>query len=93
MKRLSKAFLAVLMAVLMGVLPTVKVLADDTPSAEYVSEVKVFFGDPAAAAAEGRGAGIEASTVQVKWRQEKDKMRGRCRRPRCIWYAATTTSS
>ena len=50
MKHLSKAIIAVFMAVLMGTLLPVQVFAD-TP--DYIGEVKVFMGDYSAAQAEG----------------------------------------
>ena len=50
MKHLSKAIIAVFLAVLMGTLLPVQVFAD-TP--DYISEVKVFMGDYSAAQAEG----------------------------------------
>ena len=50
MKHLSKAILAVFMAVLIGTLLPVQVLAD-TP--DYISEIKIFAGDYSAAEAEG----------------------------------------
>ena len=53
MKRLSQSILAVFMAVLMGMLPTVRVFAAETESPDYISEVKVFIGDYSAAEAEG----------------------------------------
>ena len=53
MKRLWKSFLAVFLAVTMAMLPTVRVFATEAESPDYVSEVKVFYGDPSAAAAEG----------------------------------------
>ena len=53
MKRIWKSFLAVLMAVLMGVMPSVKVFAAEGESPDYISEVKVFIGDYAAAGSEG----------------------------------------
>ena len=53
MKQLSKSILAVLMAVLMGIVPTVRVFAEGSESPDYVSEVKVFMGDYSAAEAEG----------------------------------------
>ncbi|MBQ9557205.1 MAG: hypothetical protein IJU94_01210, partial [Clostridia bacterium] len=52
MKRLSQSILAVFLAVLMGILPTVRVFATGG-TAEYISEVKVFYGDYSAAEAEG----------------------------------------
>ena len=50
MKHLSKAIIAVFMAVLMGTLLPVQVFAD-TP--DYIGEVKIFMGDYSAAQAEG----------------------------------------
>ena len=50
MKHLSRAIIAVFMAVLMGTLLPVQVFAD-TP--DYISEVKIFAGDYSAAEAEG----------------------------------------
>ncbi len=50
MKHLSRAIIAVFMAVLMGALLPVQVFAD-TP--DYISEVKVFIGDYSAAESEG----------------------------------------
>ena len=50
MKHLSRAILAVFMAVLMGTLLPVQVFAD-TP--DYISEVKIFAGDYSAAQSEG----------------------------------------
>ena len=50
MKHLTRAIIAVFMAVLMGTLLPVQVFAD-TP--EYISEVKVFMGDYSAAESEG----------------------------------------
>ena len=50
MKHLSRAILAVFMAVLMGTLLPVQVFAD-TP--DYISEVKIFAGDYSSAEAEG----------------------------------------
>jgi hypothetical protein len=50
MKHLSKAIIAVFLAVLMGTLFPVQVFAD-TP--DYISEVKVFMGDYSSAEAEG----------------------------------------
>ena len=53
MKRLSQSILAVFLAVLMGMLPTVRVFAAETQSPDYISEVKIFMGDYSAAEAEG----------------------------------------
>ena len=53
MKRLSRSVLAVFLAVLMGLLPTVRAFAAETQSPDYISEVKVFIGDYSAAEAEG----------------------------------------
>ena len=53
MKHLSQSILAVFMAVLMGLFPTVRVFAAETQSPDYISEVKVFIGDYSAAEAEG----------------------------------------
>ena len=53
MKRLSQSILAVFLAVLMGILPAVRVLAADTASPDFISEVKVFLGDCSTAEAEG----------------------------------------
>ncbi|MBO7398080.1 MAG: hypothetical protein J6V10_03210, partial [Clostridia bacterium] len=53
MKRLSQSILAVFLAVLMGILPTVRVFAAETESPDYISEVKIFMGDYSAAEAEG----------------------------------------
>ena len=43
MKRLSQSILAVFLAVLMGILPTVRVFAAGTQSTDYISEVKILF--------------------------------------------------
>ena len=53
MKRLSRSVLAVFLAVLMGLLSTVRVFAAGTESPDYVGEVKIFFGDASAAEKEG----------------------------------------
>ena len=53
MKRMASSLLAVFLAVLMGVLPTVRVFAAETGSPDYISEVKIFMGDYSSAAAEG----------------------------------------
>ena len=53
MKRLSQSILAVFLAVLMGMLPTVRAFAAETESPDYISEVKIFMGDYSAAEAEG----------------------------------------
>ncbi|MBO7401231.1 MAG: hypothetical protein J6U75_08500, partial [Clostridia bacterium] len=53
MKRLSRSVLVVFLAILMGMLPTVRVFAAGTESPDYVGEVKVFFGDASAAEKEG----------------------------------------
>ena len=52
MRRLSKLFLAVFLAALTAALPTVKALAAEK-SPDYLSEVKVFFGDYSNAVSEG----------------------------------------
>lgn len=51
MKKLSVALIAVFLAVLTGILHPVQVFAESLP--DYVSEVKVFYGDYTAAKAEG----------------------------------------
>ena len=53
MKRLSQSVLTVFLAILMGILPTVRVFAAGTESPDYISEVKIFMGDYSAAEAEG----------------------------------------
>ena len=53
MKRLSQSILAAFLAVLMGMLPTVRAFAAETQSPDYISEVKIFMGDYSAAEAEG----------------------------------------
>ena len=53
MKRLSRSILAVFVAVLLGILPTVRVFAAETESPDYISEIKIFMGDYSAAEAEG----------------------------------------
>ena len=53
MKRLSRSILAVFMAVLTLMMPTVRAFADQTESPDYICEVKVFLGDYSAASAEG----------------------------------------
>ena len=53
MKRLSRSVLAVFLAVLTGMLPTVRVFAARTESPDYVSEVKIFMGSGSAAESEG----------------------------------------
>ena len=53
MKHVLKGMLAVLLAVLVGALAPAQVLADTANQPDYISEVKLFIGDYAAAAAEG----------------------------------------
>ena len=51
MKRFSIILMAILLAVLLVALHPVQVLAETLP--DYISEVKIFYGDPSAATAEG----------------------------------------
>lgn len=53
MKRLLKTITAVVLAVLMGTVPCVKALAAKAEGPDYIKEVKLFYGDPSQAAAEG----------------------------------------
>lgn len=53
MKRLFKTLSAVFLAVLLGILPSVRASAADLETPDYVSEIKIFFGDYSQAAAEG----------------------------------------
>ena len=52
MKRLLKLCFAIFLAVMMAMLPTVRAFAAEAESSDYISEVKVFYKDPSAAAAE-----------------------------------------
>ena len=53
MKTVFKSVVAVCMAAIMGVLPTMKVFAAETAPQNYIREVKVYLGDYSAAASEG----------------------------------------
>ena len=53
MKRFFKTVAAVSLALLMGVMPGVKALASEAEGPDYISEIKIFYGDPSKAAAEG----------------------------------------
>ena len=53
MKQLLKSCFAIFLAVMMAMLPTVRAFAAEAESSDYISEVKVFYEDPSAAAAEG----------------------------------------
>ena len=53
MKQIIKSTISVLLALLTGILPVARVFAAEAQSSDFISEVKVFYGDPSAAATEG----------------------------------------
>ena len=53
MNRFFKSITAALLALLVGIMPVVRVFATGSGSGDYISEVKVFMGDYSAAEAEG----------------------------------------